>query len=79
MKIKYPKNEIPWVSYIGSDGQTVCVLTSNKTREYYYLYKVLPDGSLEKLGKAKTPPELEKKYDVLSLMRKENNKVEKRK
>ncbi len=72
MKIKYPKNEIPWVSYVGTNGNIVCVLTSNKTQEYYYLYEVQPDGSLQKLGKAKSPPELEKKFDVLSRMRGDN-------
>jgi len=73
MKIKYPKNEIPWVSYVGTHGNIVCVLTSNKTQEYYYLYEVQPDGSLQKLGKAKSPPELERKFDVLSRMRRDDN------
>ena len=40
-------------------------MTSKKNnRDYYYLYEVAPDGSLNKLGRAKTPPDLEAKYHV---------------
>ena len=41
------------------------ILTSKNTRDYYYLYEVLEDGKIKKLGKAKDPPELEEKYCVM--------------
>lgn len=64
-----PKGEIVWVSYYNTDGEPVYVLTSKPARDYYFLYEVLPDGKLNKLGKAKTPPELEKKFGVYERMR----------
>lgn len=66
MKIKYPKNETVWVSYRTSNGDVTHILTSKQTRDAYFLYEVLPDGSLNKLGKAKSPTELETKFKVLS-------------
>lgn len=61
-KIKYPKNEIRWVSYRTSKGVTTHVLTSKQARDFYFLYEVQEDGTLKKLGKARTPTELEQKY-----------------
>lgn len=60
-----PKGEIAWVGYYNTDGEQVFILTSKPARDYYSLYEVLPDGKLNKLGKAKTPTELEKKFCVL--------------
>ena len=48
-----PKGEISWVGYYNTDGEPVCILTSKPARDYYFLYEVLPDGKLNKLGKAK--------------------------
>ena len=64
-----PKGEIAWVGYYNTNGEPVCILTSKPARDYYFLYEVLPDGRLNKLGKAKTPPELEKKFGVYERMR----------
>jgi hypothetical protein len=64
MTIKYPKGETVWVSYRTSKGETTHILTSKPARDFYFLYEVLPDGKLNKLGKAKTPTELEKKYGL---------------
>lgn len=64
-----PKGEIAWVGYYNADGEPVCILTSKPARDYYFLYEVLQDGRLNKLGKAKTPPELEKKFNVYGRMR----------
>ena len=44
------------------------ILTSKPARDFYFLYEVLEDGSLKKLGKARSPTELEEKFDVKSRM-----------
>lgn len=67
-EIKYPKGEIVWVNYANKNGKIIFILTSKPSREYYFLYEVLEDGSLNKLGKAKEPPELEEKYCVKERM-----------
>ena len=68
---KIPKGETVWVNYRNSKGDTVCILTSKEARDFYFLYEVLPDGKLNKLGKAKTPPELEAKFNVYKRMKHE--------
>lgn len=69
MELKIPKGERDWVGYNNANGETVCLLTSKAARDFYFLYEVNPDGSLTKLGKARTPTELEVKFDVASRMR----------
>lgn len=64
MTIQYPRGEIVWVNYANRNGDILFILTSKPTRDYYYLYEVLVDGKLKKLGKSKEPPELENKYNV---------------
>lgn len=59
-----PRGEIAWVGYYNADGNPVCVLTSKPARDYYFLYEILPDGKLNKLGRAKSPVELEQKFEV---------------
>jgi len=62
MKIKYPKNEIVWVRYISESSDPIYIITSKQIRDWYYLYKINSDGTLERIGRAKTPSELESKY-----------------
>lgn len=69
MEIKYPKGEVVWVSYRKSDGVTMFILTSKPARDFYFLYEVLADGSLKKLGRARSPTELEDKFGLKSRMR----------
>jgi hypothetical protein len=52
------KNEIVWLHGQGEDGNLKYIITSNIDRSWYYIY----DKDYQKLGKAKTPTELEKKY-----------------
>lgn len=52
------KNEIVWLHGQGEDGNLKYIITSNTDRSWYYIY----DKDYQKLGKAKTPTELEKKY-----------------
>ena len=68
MEIKYPKNETVWVSYRNIDGTVVAILTSKRPRDYYYLYEVLDDGSVNKLGKSRSPIELEEMFKINSRM-----------
>lgn len=54
------------VSYLNTSGKTVFIMTSNKTRDAYYLYDAI---SNKKLGKSKNPTDLEKKFDVVNIIR----------
>jgi hypothetical protein len=62
---RVPKGEILWSSYLDSTATPEFILTSkeNENRQFYYLYAI-KGNSLTKLGKAKTPPELEEKFGV---------------
>lgn len=60
-KIKYPKDEIVWVSYKNSNGELKYIITSKQSREFYFLYELV-DNAFKKIGKAKTPTFLENKY-----------------
>ena len=62
--IRVPRGEILWVRYLVPSGEPAFAVTSKPSRDWYYLYEVLHDGTLKKLGKAQTPPELEEKYQV---------------
>lgn len=68
VEIQYPKGEIVWVNYANRRGEIIYILTSKASRDHYYLYEVLEDGKLKKLGKAKEPPELEKKFNIQEKM-----------
>lgn len=57
MKVKIPKSEEDWI-YYNSYPNGNFVLTSNKDRSLYYLYKN-EDGILTKVGKNKNPNSLE--------------------
>ncbi len=64
----YPRGEIVWTGYHNRAGDLMFIMTSKESRDYYYLYEV-SDGEFKKLGKAKSPPELEEKYRVHERMR----------
>ena len=66
--IKYPPGETVWVQYLNKEGDTISIITSKESRDWYYLYDVI-GGRLEKRGKAKEPPELIEKYAVYERMR----------
>ena len=53
-----PKSEILWVQYV-NNGKITFIVTSNQTREWYYLYELI-DGRFRKTKyKAHNPMELE--------------------
>lgn len=68
MIIKYPKNEIVFVSYYNAAGTPIFVLTSKPSRDVYYMYEVLNSGELKRVGRSKSPIDLEEKFDVRSKM-----------
>lgn len=61
--LKYPKGEIVWTEYYTSSHELMFILTSKSSREYYFLYELV-DGELKKIGRAKTPTELEIKNKI---------------
>ena len=64
MSLKYPKGEEVYVSYYNKKCELLFILTAKlNSRDWYYLYE-LSDGQFKKLGKARTPTELEEKYSV---------------
>ena len=65
VKIKYPRGEDIMTAY-RKGGETVFLMTRKEnTVDGFSLYRVLPDGKVERIGKGKDPIELEKKYAVL--------------
>lgn len=62
--LKYPKGERVWVGYYNAQHELLFIMTSKETsRDYYFLYELV-DGTFRKLGKARSPKELEAKFDV---------------
>lgn len=55
-----PKSETIWLKRIAQNGD-IYYITSKEIRDCYYLYK-MENNKAVKIGKATTPPELEKKY-----------------
>ena len=61
---KYPKGERVWVGIYNKDHELMFIITSKESsRDYYFLYELV-DGSFKKLGRARSPKELEEKDDV---------------
>ena len=59
---KIPKNEILWVTHYDSRGSPRFFITSSADRERYYIYEVVKDGVLNKLGSSQSPLHLEEKF-----------------
>lgn len=65
-KIKCPKGETVWVCYNNRNGETMFIVTSKGAdRSAYFLYEVQKDNTCKKLGKSRSPVDLEKKFKVL--------------
>lgn len=62
-KPKYPRGETVWTSYYTASGELMFILTAKPQQDAYYLYE-LRDGEFQKLGRSKSPLELEEKFDV---------------
>lgn len=59
--MKIPKAEIQWTQYQKEGSVATHIMTSNEQRTLYYLYEIKGNDYI-KLGKAKTPLELEEKF-----------------
>ncbi len=58
----YPKGETVWMQYHAAGGELRYIMTSKTgDRNTYHVYE-LADGAFRKLGRGKSPAELEKKY-----------------
>ena len=62
-RLVYPKGEHVWVAYYNTAHELVFILTSKETRDYYFLYELV-DGKFQRLGRAKSPIELEERFNV---------------
>ena len=64
VSLKYPKGEEVYVCYYNSRCELLFILTAKEnSRDWYYMYE-LSDGQFKKLGKARTPAELEERYKI---------------
>lgn len=69
-RLKYPRGERVWVGYYDIEGVLRFIMTSKENnRDYYYLYECV-DGEFRKLGRSRSPKDLEEKFDVDSKVRK---------
>lgn len=60
-----PKGEKVWVTYLSSDFTPRFAVTSKiSNKDNYYLYEIIEDGVYKKLARAKSPNELEEKYNI---------------
>lgn len=66
--MRYPRGEIVWTGYYDRKHELLFVVTSKPARDYYFLYGV-ENGELKKLGRAKTPAELEARFKVVDTIR----------
>lgn len=64
----YPRGERVWTDYYNSSHELLFIITSKPARDFYFLYEAV-DGTFKKLGKAKSPVELEEKFQVYERMR----------
>lgn len=65
-----PKGERLWTTYYNAQQELLFILTSREnSRDFYYLYRVGKGEKLTKLGKARSPRELEEKFAVHEQMR----------
>ena len=56
-----PKTEKVWEEIITQDGSVYYITSKENDRSYYSLYKI-DNNNAVKLGKAKSPTDLENKY-----------------
>lgn len=69
-KPKFPAGERVWVRYYDAEQKLMLIMTSKThSRDYYYLYELV-GGEFKKLGKSRSPVELEEKYKVSERIRK---------
>jgi len=65
---RYPKSEIPAVRYLNKDGIPIYLITRNSVGDQFFLYEIVGKDDYKKLGKSKSPVELEEKYKITEKM-----------
>lgn len=60
---KYPKGERVWVGYYNTSHELKFIVTSKESRDFYFLYELV-GGVFRKLGRSRSPKELEEKFGV---------------
>ena len=65
--VKYPKGEDRCVTCYGPDGKPLFLITAKPSIGCFYIYEFTTSG-LVRLGKGKSPIELEEKFDVRKRM-----------
>jgi len=60
---EYPKGECVWAGYYTQQHELMFIITSKESRDFYFLYELV-DGKFKKLGKSRSPKELEEKFGV---------------
>lgn len=66
---KQIKGEKIWVSYYNQAHELMFVVTSKEAnRDYYFLYEYM-NSELKKIGKARSPLELDEKFRLTERMR----------
>jgi len=60
---EYPKGERVWAGYYTQQHELMFIITSKESRDFYFLYELV-DGKFKKLGKSRSPKELEEKFGV---------------
>ena len=69
-ELPVPRGERIWKRFSDSSGTVRFFITSKQdSRDFYFLYE-LQDGAPRKLGRARSPLELERKYDVENVLKK---------
>ena len=59
-----PKGEMAWMGYYDTTHNLKFLVTSkSNSRDFYFLYEVV-DGALKKLGKSRSPKELEGLFKI---------------
>lgn len=57
-----PKGETLWVVYVNNTGTVSYIITSKKdSRDFYFAY-LISNGKIERIGRAKSPLDLEEKF-----------------
>lgn len=60
---KYPKGERVWVGFYSQIHELKFIITSKENKDFYFLYELV-DGEFRKLGRSRSPKELEEKFEV---------------
>ena len=67
--MKYPKGEIVWTGYYNINHELMFIVTSKPIRDFYYLYELVGD-EFKRVGRGKSPTDLERKYNVIDKIKK---------